>query len=228
MSPTLACMTDWETVSALATAGGTLVLAAAAFASIRSADRAALSAERALQASLRPLLIAANLGSPEQKVIWLDGHWAKIEGQTAYVHQADEGPIYLAMPIRNVGPGLGVIHGWRIDATPLDADPVRPPVDSFHRQGRDLYLAPGDTGFWHAAVREPDHPDRELLSRLVKDRERIIVDILFGDYEGGQRTVSRFSLLPRGSDQTRWFCQSARHWSIDRPDPRAGDRPGPG
>ena len=33
--------TDWVTISALATAGGTLVLAAATFASVRSANRAA-------------------------------------------------------------------------------------------------------------------------------------------------------------------------------------------
>ena len=214
-------MTDWGTVSALATAGGTLVLAAASFASIRSADRAALSAERALQASLRPLFIASRLGAPEQKVMWLDGHWTRLDGSMGYVHQAEDGEIYLAMSIRNVGPGLGVIHGWRIQDSPLDGEMLRPPVESFHRQGRDLYIAPNDTGFWHAAVREEDHPDRELLTRLIKDRQRIMVDILFGDCEGGQRTISRFSLLPRGGEPSRWFCQSARHWSLDRPDPRA-------
>jgi hypothetical protein len=213
-------MTDWGTVSALATAGGTLVLAAASFASIRSADRAALSAERALQASLRPLFIASRLEAPEQKVMWLDGHWTRLNGSMGYVHQAEDGEIYLAMSIRNVGPGLGVVHGWRIGLPGPGAEPDRPPVDSFHRQGRDLYIAPGDTGFWHAAVREQDHPDRERLTRLIKDRERITVDILFGDYEGGQRTISRFSLQPRGADEAVWFCQSARHWSIDRPDPR--------
>ena len=215
-------MTDWATVSALATAGGTLVLAAASFASIRSADRAALSSERALQASLRPLFIASRMGDPEQKVLWLDGHWTRLDGSTGHVHQAEDQAIYLAMSIRNVGPGLGVIHGWRVeDVQPAD-EPIRPPVESFHRQGRDLYLAPGDTGFWHAAVREDDHPDRALLTRLISDRERITVDILFGDYEGGQRTISRFSLLPRGNQESSWFCQSVRHWSIDRPDPRHG------
>jgi hypothetical protein len=217
-------MTDWGTVSALATAGGTLVLAAASFASIRSADRAALSAERALQASLRPLLIASRMDAPEQKVVWQDGHGARIDGNMGYVHQAEDGVIYLAMSLRNVGPGLGVIHGWRVEDTSPTEGPVRPPsAESFHRQHRDLYIAPGDIGFWHAAVRDQDHPDRELLTRLIKNREQVAVDVLFGDYEGGQRTISRFSLLPRGSDDTRWFCQSARHWSIDRPDPRAAE-----
>jgi hypothetical protein len=34
-------MADWVTISALATAGGTLILAVATFASVRSANRAA-------------------------------------------------------------------------------------------------------------------------------------------------------------------------------------------
>lgn len=213
-------MTDWGTVSALATAGGTLVLAAASFASIRSADRAALSAERALQASLRPLLVNSRLESPEQKAMWLDGHWTKITGSMGYAHVAEDGQLYLAMSIRNCGPGLGVIHGWRFTEAPAIADASRPPVDSFRRQGRDLYIAPGDTGFWHAALREEDDPHREPLLRALKERERIIIDLLYGDYEGGQRTISRFSLVPRGTDERSWFCQVGHHWSLDRPDPR--------
>ena len=213
-------MTDWGTVSALATAGGTLALAAASFASIRSADRAALSAERGLQASLRPLLITSRLEAPEQKVMWLDGHWCKLAGSMGYVHVSEDGGLYLAMSIRNVGPGLGIIHGWRFAGSSLEGEVTRPPVDSFHRQGRDLYIAPGDTGFWHAAIRERENPDREPLLRLIEDRERIVIDLLFGDSEGGQRTISRFSLLPHGAEESRRFCQVSRHWSVDRPDPR--------
>ncbi len=50
-------MIDWVTVSALATAGGTLVLAVATFGSVRSANRAARAAGRSLLAGLRPLLM---------------------------------------------------------------------------------------------------------------------------------------------------------------------------
>jgi len=53
---------DSVTVSALATAGGTLVLAVATFASVRSANRAARAAERSLLAGLRPLLSLHNAG----------------------------------------------------------------------------------------------------------------------------------------------------------------------
>jgi hypothetical protein len=214
-------MTDWGTVSALATAGGTLVLAAASFASIRSADRAAVSAERALQASLRPLFVSSRLEAPEQKVMWLDGHWTKIGGSMGYAHTAEDGQLYLAASNRNIGPGLGVIHGWRLAETPLDSDNGPPGAESFRRQGRDLYIAPSDTGFWHAALREEDDPDCEPLRRALKNRERVVIDLLYGDYEGGQRTISRFTLVPHGtSDENRRFCQVARHWSLDRPGPR--------
>ena len=50
-------MADWATISALATAGGTLVLAVATFASVRSGNRAARLAERSLELGLRPLLM---------------------------------------------------------------------------------------------------------------------------------------------------------------------------
>ena len=40
-------MADWATISSLATAGGTLVLAVAIFASVRSANRSARIAELA-------------------------------------------------------------------------------------------------------------------------------------------------------------------------------------
>ena len=43
-------MADWVTISAIASAGGTLVLAAATFSSVKSANRAARVAERSLMA----------------------------------------------------------------------------------------------------------------------------------------------------------------------------------
>jgi predicted cupin superfamily sugar epimerase len=44
------------------------------------------------------------------------------------------------------------------------------------------------------------------------------VDLLYGDHEGGQRTISRFSLTPH--EEGTWFAAVARHWSLDRADPR--------
>lgn len=63
-------MADWATISALATAGGTLVLAGATFASVRSANRAARVAERSLLVGLRPLLIPSRFDDPPQKMMF--------------------------------------------------------------------------------------------------------------------------------------------------------------
>ena len=60
-------MIDWTTVSSLATGAGTLVLAVATFASVRSANRAARVAERSLLTGLRPLLVSSRLQDPRRR-----------------------------------------------------------------------------------------------------------------------------------------------------------------
>ena len=37
------------------------------------------------------------------------------------------------------------------------------------------------------------------------------MDILYGDHEGGQRTMTRFALLPR--DDGVWLAAAGRHWN---------------
>ena len=59
-------MADWVTISAIASAGGTLVLAAATFSSVKSANRAARVAEQSLLVGLRPLLLPSKLDDPPQ------------------------------------------------------------------------------------------------------------------------------------------------------------------
>ncbi len=71
-------MADWVTISSLATAGGTLVLAAATFASVRSANRAARVAERSLLVGLRPLLVPSRLDAPPEKVGFADDNNVEI------------------------------------------------------------------------------------------------------------------------------------------------------
>src|SRR5690349_2918390 len=61
-------MADWVTISALASAGGTLVLAGVTVASVRSANRAARVAELSLMAAQRPLLVNSRPDDPQQKV----------------------------------------------------------------------------------------------------------------------------------------------------------------
>jgi hypothetical protein len=61
-------MADWVTISSLATAGGTLVLAVATFSSVKSANRSARVAERSLLAGVRPVLIPSREDDPVQHV----------------------------------------------------------------------------------------------------------------------------------------------------------------
>ena len=63
-------MTDWTTIASLATAGGTLVLALATFASVRSANRSARLAEYSMQIGIRPLLMPSRLEDVAQKIMW--------------------------------------------------------------------------------------------------------------------------------------------------------------
>jgi hypothetical protein len=222
-------MTDWVTISGLATAGGTLVLAVATFSSVRSANRAARSAERALQVGLRPVLFSSRLQDPDQKIRWMGDHWARLRGGGAVLENV-EGVAYLAMSLRNVGSGLAVLHGWRVEPSPTAdsveaiqqarGNMVRPDPEDFRPQGRDLYVPPGDISFWQAAIREPQDPQRNLVLEVVEGRESLIIDLLYGDHEGGQRTISRFSVSQIPGQNTDWICSVVRHWNLDRQDPR--------
>ena len=92
---------DWASVASLATALGTLVLAVATFASVRSANRTAGAAEQSLAAGLRPLLVGSRLQVDTQKVMFVDGKWVHVPGGRATA-QAEGDVIYLTMSVRNV------------------------------------------------------------------------------------------------------------------------------
>ncbi len=146
-------MADWVTISSLATAGGTLVLAAATFASVRSANRSARASEQALLAGLRPLLVSSSLEDPPLKVSFQDGKWLRVEGGRVSAEAAGD-VVYLAASLRNIGSGVAILHGWRILPGPSVSAPEHD-LDTFHRLSRDLYIAPGDIGFWQGAFRDP-------------------------------------------------------------------------
>jgi hypothetical protein len=211
-------MADWTTISALATAGGTLVLAVATFSSVRSANRAARTAERAYLARLRPVLFPSRPEDPDQKIRWGDGHWAHVPGGRALVEPVD-GVVYFAASLRNVGSGIAVLRAWEVRRNTQNSGPVAPDPSTFRSQERDLYVPVGDVSFWQAAIRDRDHPGRSDVEAAIADRQPLAVDILYGDHEGGQRTISRFSLFPV-DDGPSWICAVVRHWNIDRDEPR--------
>jgi hypothetical protein len=211
---------DWTTVSSLATGVGTLVLAIATFQAVRSANKAARVAEQALLVGVRPLLVPSRLDDVQQKVFYGDGKYEVIEGGRG-VAEVDGGNVYLGISLRNAGRGIGVLHGWNfmVGRQPIDG---HPPPDDFHPHQRDILIAPSDIGFWQAAFRDASDPQFEQAIAAVRSREMLTVDILYGDHEGGQRAISRFTLQPRGDDDKPvWLTSVVRHWNIDRPDPRS-------
>jgi hypothetical protein len=219
-TPALATL-DWSTVATLGTALGTLVLAVATFASVRSGNRSARVAEAAFQANLRPVLVTSRIQDPVQKIRWVDDHWLHLEGGEGSA-ELEDGSIYLAISLRNVGSGIAVPVGWTLSSVAARTEVPHEDPSSFRRQTRDLYIAPNDFGFWHAAIRESDDPDYGWLSSAVDEATPFTIELLYGDAEGGQRTISRFGMIPLRTEEkkTRWYPSVARHWNLDRPDPR--------
>jgi len=206
---------DWVTISALATAGGTLVLAGATFAAVRSANRSARVTERALLASIRPVLVPSRLHDPPEKVGFNDNKWLKVEGGRGAAEATDDA-IYLAMAVRNLGSGLAVLDRWHFYPE-RTTEPHEDP-DTFHRLSRDLYIPGGDLGFWQGAMREPTDPEFKAAREAIDERRSLTIDVLYGDHEGGQRTITRFALIP--TEDGRWLASVGRHWNLDRADPR--------
>jgi len=212
---------DWVTISALASAGGTLVLAGVTLGSVRSANRAARVAEQSLLAAQRPLLVQSRVDDPLQKVGFSDDVWLVARGGQGDA-RANDDAVYFAIAVRNVGTGIAVLHGWHLfPEIQLGADMTPTPVEDFTMLTRDLYIAPDDVGFWQGAFRDPSSPEYREARRALEAPQRMTVDILYGDFEGGQRVITRFLLTPRETaEELRWFAGVGRHWNVDRPQPR--------
>ena len=246
----------WATIASLATALGTLVLAVATFSAVRSGNRTARAAEQSLLTSLRPQLMPSRLTDDVLKVNFGDNKWVRIPGGHAVAEigggDGTLGPaddvVYLAVSLRNVGNGIAVLHGWRLSYERAQPSDQAPPLSEFTLQTRDLYIPVDDTGFWQGAIRDLSDPRYEMARKVIESRGEWFVDMLYGDYDGGQRAISRFRCQPRpwpagpggaghddsgsGGSGSRsggdgvWVANVARHWSIDQPDPRSADRLG--
>lgn len=216
-------MVDWGTAANLATAGGTALLAVATFSATRSANAAARTSERAVLDGLRPIVVPSNWQDPVQKVRFADGEWMAVGGGRAVLEATDEAA-YLVASLRNVGRGLAVLHGWDLqfeDVVSASAEHRAPEL--FHRLTRDIYIAPGDGGFCQLAVRDAGSDQFRQLTERNKDRGQFIVDVLYGDVEGGQRIITRLGMSPspaHDAKENEWAVSAGRHWNLDRPDPR--------
>ena len=228
-------MLDWVTISSLGTAGGTLVLAVATFASVRSSNRSARLAELSLLTGLRPVLIPSREQDPTDRIRFGDGQVVHVPGHGAAAEEHDQ-VIFLALGLRNGGNGLAVIHGWRARRQPPRTERMTndmqagnqdlPDLDEFRRQNIDLYIPAGDNGYWLGAMRDPQEAGHEEVSRALRDDEPVLLDLLYGDHEGGQRTIVRFVLAPWPEGEDEDVPEGARrttvlrYWNLDRADPR--------
>lgn len=188
---------------------------------MRSANRAARTAERALLEGLRPLLVASRLQDPPEKISFVDLHWVRVDGGHGSVEVTDD-VICMAIALGNVGRGMVVLHGWfATRGATSDTRPDHAPVADFRRLTRDLYVPPGDLGFWQGALRDPTEAAFQELRTAPSAGESVTIELLYGDQEGGQRAISRFALLPHEVDGRQvWITAVSRHWHLDRAAPR--------
>jgi hypothetical protein len=204
-SGTVGAMADWVTISSLATAGGTLVLAVATFSSVKSANRSARVAEQSMLLGTRPVLIPSREVDPTERVRFGDETFLNIAGHGAEVQESD-GRIHMGIGLRNGGAGLAVILGWRA-RTPVGVEErtgqslvnrqgelPAPSLADFRRQQLDLYIPAGETGFWQGGLYDPEEPGYRDVIEALRSNGVIYVDLLYGDHEGNQRMIVRFGM----------------------------------
>jgi hypothetical protein len=216
-------LADWVTISQVATAAGTSVLAVATFSSIRASKRSTDLAERSLRAGLRPLLVPSREDDPTERVRFGDGQIIMLEGHAGQLvvgenDHADR--LYMGIALRNGGAGIAVIQAWQvIVSVTTGASSDQPDPDTFRPQQRDFYVPAGDTGFWQGAIRDPEDPMyARLVDALSSHEDLVMVDLLYGDHEGGQRTITRFRLYSPQDEKPR--AEVLRVWVLDGIDPR--------
>jgi len=90
--------------------------------------------------------------------------------------------------------------------------------EEFTRLSRDIFIAPGEIGFWQGAFRDPSTPAFAEARAAVDGHGDWTAEVLYGDAEGGQRMISRYAMMPR--EGGGWLAQAGRHWYLDRDDPR--------
>jgi hypothetical protein len=216
-------MTAWLALADIGTAAGTVVLAAVTFIAVRASVRSTRIAERALLAGQRPVLAPAGPQDPAESVQFADGRVFPVgNGQALATRDADV--IYLAIPLCNVGAGLAVLRGYQLSGEPAShvaEDPrgparhlrgdIEPQPRTFSPQQRDLLISTRRAGFWQAALRDPQTLLHQEVAQAIDTGGRVTVDVLYGDHESGQPSITRFVLLPEGGS---WRCDATRHWSL--------------
>src|SRR5437763_203379 len=79
------------------------------------------------------------------------------------------GYLYIVLSLRNVGPGIGVLHGGRMFPELRSGLGEHGEIESFRMLTRDIYIPSGNVGFWQIAYREEQ---REELDELLPGVQR--------------------------------------------------------
>ena len=180
---------------------------------------------------MRPVLIPSREDDPLERIRFGDGQIVQVPGHggAAEVHDAN---VFMALGLRNGGNGLAVIHGWRArvrnDPEIPGAGRVdeAPDLDEFRAQQLDLFIPAGEAGFWQGAFRDPALPGYDEVRSNLENGDAIQIDLLYGDHEGGQRTIARFVVAPWPTEDDRPDINDPkrviviRYWTVDGHDPR--------
>ena len=165
--------TNWTTISSLATGIGTLVLAIATFASVRSSNRSARVAEEALLEQRQPVFSSSRFDDPAQKVdvrrspLCSPGRRSRCRRLREWERVPRDQPTQRRCRDRRL-PGVERDRG-----TAGRGQSAGPPSRvQFRTQTRDLYIPPGDIGIWQGALRELDDPDYPRSSRRSRRESR--------------------------------------------------------
>ena len=186
------------------------------YASVRSANRAARVAELSLLAGLRPLLVESGESAETLRINFHDIHGIAVPGGRAAVELIED-RVYVVLSLRNVGSGIAVLHGGTLHPRRQSGNLVLPDVDTYRTLLRDLYIPPGDVGYWQIAWRPDETPVPPEILEAIENGE-LMADVLYGDFEGGQRAVVRLRLLRE--ENGAWHLSNVRHWQVDRGRPR--------
>jgi hypothetical protein len=156
-------------------------------------------------------------------VQFADGQTFPVGGRHALVHK-ETGVIYLAIPLCNVGTGLAVLRGYRLQGETASDVTQDPRGVAQHRRGdlappAAVLLAaaagPADQRkpgrFLAGALRDPATPLYKEIALAVDTGGRMTVDVMYGDHAGGQPSVTRFVMLPEAGS---WRCDATRYWSL--------------
>jgi len=137
----------------------------------------------------------------------------RLPGGQAVAEIVDDN-VYVAMSLRNVGNGIGVLQGWHIAQRERNPNSEQPDLSEFRPQIRDLYVPSGDLSFWQAGLRDTEDEHYRVALKAIEDRTPFTVYLLYSDHEGGQRTITRFTAVPMG-EEDKWLATVSKHWFLD-------------